>query len=108
MIDKGPAVSPAVAAGLICLVIGGAAGFYTKGFVNLDSDQHVKSSVPSGPGGGPGGMAAMMGGRGGGGGGGGFGGGNQNSGGLALARLVNNLNTIEEAQGKGLKPEQAK
>lgn len=106
---KGPNVSPTVATAIICLALGGAIGFFTKSF--LPSTEYDNSRTVSQPGGGGSGPpSGMMGGGGGGfggGGGGGFGGGG-NAGGMALARLVNNLDTIEKAQGNALTPAQAK
>jgi hypothetical protein len=106
---KGPNVSPTVATTVICLALGGAIGFFTKSFLpSMDYDNSRTVSQPGGGGSGPPpGMMGGMGGGGFGGSGGGFGGGG-NAGGMALARLVNNLDTIEKAQGNALTPEQAK
>jgi len=112
----GPNVSPAIAASVICLALGAVAGYGARYFIEQPTGMAGARSAPGG-GGPPGGM--MGGGRGGGGGGGygggrgggGYGGGGFGgppSGGMALARLVRNLETIETAQGKGLTPAQAK
>lgn len=102
--SKNQEVSPVVAASVICLVLGGAVGFFIKAYM---PSENAPIRVTGGPQ--PEAAGAPAGTRGGGGGGGGFGGGGGgNTGGVALARLVGSLNTIEMVQGKGLKPEQAK
>ena len=129
MVKKGPNVPPAAAAGLICLVLGAAAGFFAR------DSQFQSASASTGGGSAGGGSAAGSGGMlppppnavplpgqslparvgaggpggpGGPGGGGGFGGAAAPNPGRDLARLVSSLNTVEKIQNKGLTAEQKK
>ena len=96
-------VSPALAASLISLVVGGALGYYANYFLSPERPPAAATAGMSRPGGGGG-----YGGGGYGGGGGGYGGGGQQAGGMALARLVRNLDTVQKVQGQGLTPAQSK
>ena len=102
MINKGPSVSPVLAATIISLLVGAAAGYYVRFFQASDKAPPASQSGMAGGGrmGGGGGGAP-----GGGMPGGGFGGG-QPTPASTLARLVRNLNTMEQMQNKELSPEQ--
>lgn len=96
----GPRVPPTVSVALIALTVGAVAGFYLRAFLSF-GDLSARSgasevrSMSSGTA--PAAMApAASRGRGG------------NAGGMAVARLVRNLDTIQMVQGKGLTPEQSK
>jgi len=92
MLNKGPNVPPALASGIICLVIGGAIG------VNF-RDEHTRTTDKS-----PGiSLSAMS--KGGGGGAGA--GGQQASASRDLTGLVRNLATVQKVQNKGLTAEQS-
>ena len=98
--QEGGGVANAIAVGLVCLVLGGAVGYYTRYFTEAPGGG-AAGATSSGP---PpaGGMPGMMGGMGGGGGGGGF-----NQPGPSLARLVRNLDTIQKVQNAGITSAQA-
>jgi hypothetical protein len=102
MAEKSGSVSPVLAAAIICLVAGGAAGYYGRYFTESNSNSPGSSSPPgarggSGMGGGSGGgMGGMMG-----------GGGGQQGPQTQLARLVRNLSTVEKVQGKGISSAQS-
>ena len=96
-------VSGTVAAAIIALVVGAAVGYYVRFFTERPLPR-IPESVMAGSGmgmmGGSGMGGPMMGGGGGPGGGGG--------GGMELARIVRNLDAVQQAQGRGLSAEQAK
>lgn len=97
MLNKGPAVSPAVATAVIGLIIGGICGYYGRTMQETASNEPPPAGAQRQAGGGPG-MAKM----GGGGGGGGGGGAQQPTGTRLLPGLVRNIATIEKVQNKGL------
>ena len=106
MVKKGSEVPASVAAGVICLALGGAAGF-------LGRDAQVQSASASSRtanatmgkssgGGGSGGMPGSGDGPG------GAGGAAAPNPGRDLTRLVSSLNTVEKVQNKGLTADQKK
>ena len=95
-------LSASLAVGLVCLVIGGALGYYTRYFME-SPNSGVGAATPSTAGSSR--MAGMGGGMGGGMMGGG-GGGGMTAPGPSLARLVRNLATIQKVQGSGITPAQ--
>ena len=101
MAKKGSEVPAAVAAGIICLALGGAAGF-------LGRDAQMQSASASSRT--PNATMGKSSGGGGGGtpGGGGGGGAAAPNPGRDLTRLVSSLNTVEKVQNKGLTAEQKK
>ncbi len=107
MISKGPAVSPVVAAAVICLMVGGVAGYYTHYFRSHDASGPPASQSMMGRGARPSGGAPSGGGAPGGMPGGGMGaGGQQPSASATLTRLVRSLNTVEQVQNQGLSANQ--
>src|SRR5947208_13036212 len=100
--QTGGQVGNLVAVAIICLVLGGAVGYYTRYFTESSNTSGASSAGPPRQG------AGMMGGMGGMMGGGGGGGGGQNQPGPSLARLVRNLSTVQEVQNKRLTADQAK
>jgi hypothetical protein len=103
IMGKGPQVSAALAAAIISLAVGAAAGYY--GRYMTEKSGSASGGMGSGGRSSGGGMSGGM--MGGGMMGGGMGGGNQPQNGMALARSGRNLNLVEKAQNHGLTPQQA-
>ncbi len=98
MVKKGPNVPASVASGLICLMLGGVFGYFTRDMQMKPvsaSSTAVMGKSSGGGGGAPGGA-------------GGAGGAAAPNPGRDLTRLVSSLNTVEKVQNKGLTPEQKK
>jgi hypothetical protein len=115
MIKAGPTVPTGVAIAIICLVVGGFAGYGIRIYLE---PSYPSAIAVAGGGGGGGGMGGGGGPGGGGGGGmmgmgdgggmmGGMGGG-QPSNSATLVRLVRNLSIVEKVQKQGLSAEQTK
>src|SRR5687768_12767814 len=92
---SGSQLSASLGVGLVCLVIGGALGYYTRYFMESPTSGGAVPSTMSG--GAEGGRSAgFMGG----------GGGGMSATGPSLARVVRNLATIQKVQGSGITPAQ--
>ncbi len=91
-------LSGSLTVGLLCLIIGGALGYYTRYFMESPNTTGQVPASMAGPGGGGGMGGGMMGGGGGGG---------MSAPGPSLARLVRNLATIQKVQDAGITPAQA-